>query len=63
MPQFIPMLPSILEPSGLVRNLPPHKQITKNLTILQTNRLSNPSPAKIARKVSSVKSAVNFRKV
>ena len=25
--------------------LPPHKQITKNLTILQTNRLSNPASA------------------
>ena len=36
---------SILEPSRLVRNLPPHKQITKNLTILQINRLSNISSA------------------
>ena len=35
MPQFIPMLPRILEPSRLVRNL----------TILQTNRPSNSSSA------------------
>ena len=33
--QFIPMLPSILKPSRLARNLPSHKQITKNLKILQ----------------------------
>ena len=37
--ECIPMLPSILEPSGssLLRNLPHLKQITKNLTILHTN--------------------------
>ena len=45
MPQFVSVLPSIPEPSSLVRNLPLDKQITKNLTILQTNRLSNSSSA------------------
>ena len=29
MAQFIPLFPSILEPSRLVRNLAPHKQKTK----------------------------------
>ena len=38
---FIPMLPSILEPPILVKNLSPHKQIKKNLTILQTNGVSS----------------------
>ena len=33
------MLPGILESSRRLRNLPPLKKITKNLTILQTNRL------------------------
>ena len=42
---FIPMLPSILEQPILVRNLSPQKQIKKNLTILQTNGLSNLSSA------------------
>ena len=41
--QFIPMLPSILEPSRLVRNLPPNKQLNKNLLILETSRLLNSS--------------------
>ena len=45
MPQFISMLPSILDPSRLPRNLLPLKQITKNLIILQINRLSNSSSA------------------
>ena len=35
-----PILSNIREPSSLLRNLPPIKQITKNLTVLQTNRLS-----------------------
>ena len=39
-PQFIPMLPSILELSRLVRNLPSHKHVNENL-IIQTNRPSN----------------------
>ena len=43
--ECIPMLPSILEPSRPLRNLPPPKQITKNLTMIQTNRLSNSSSA------------------
>ena len=43
--ESIPMLPSILEASRLLRNLSPLKQTTKNLTILKTNRLSNSSSA------------------
>ena len=39
--ESIPMLPSILEASRLLRNLSPLKETTKNLTILKTNRLSN----------------------
>ena len=36
----VPIVSNIREPSNLLRNLPPIKQITKNLTVLQTNRLS-----------------------
>ena len=43
--ESIPMLPSILEASRLLRNLSPLKPTTKNLTILKTNRLSNSSSA------------------
>ena len=35
--ESIPMFPSILELSSLLRNLPPLRQTTKNLTMLQTN--------------------------
>ena len=38
MSQFIPVLLSVLEPSRFVWNLPPHKQMTKNLIILQTKQ-------------------------
>ena len=37
MPHFISMRPTIPEPSRLVRNFLPYKQIKKNLLILQTN--------------------------
>ena len=37
-PYFILMIPNILEPTRLVRNLPPHKQIKKHLIILQTKQ-------------------------
>ena len=35
--ESVSMLPSILEPSRLLRNLPPLRWITKNITVLQTN--------------------------
>ena len=36
---FIPMIPIILEPSKLVRNLPLHKKIKNEFKILQTKEI------------------------
>ena len=55
MAQFVPLFPSILEPSRLVRNLAPHKQKTKLVGCqIQTVKLNC---------TIFIKSALNFTNV